>query len=212
MRCVQPARVTTRREGPTIVKSPISEVWSRANRIMTDLEAWILRNDGKTKRIRLGALDQVRLLRLGVWSERYAVTITEVLDTVMPVLRGQVRGEQRERWGLGISVRALTSRGTERILREEIEKKYPGGENWGYRRGQLRDRQLEREQAEDAEGVVVRESGVKTVLECDTTGEFVAQYEQGVRRKQTEFRRASREAWRSERSYRATPGMGNPWR
>ena len=78
--------------------------------------------------LRYKPVDFYRLLKLRTWSIRYYTTPLEILELTVPVLRTQM-ARQKRTYGLGVNIATLTGRSAERILCEELAKKYPSGEN-----------------------------------------------------------------------------------
>lgn len=187
----------------------VAAVWRRANEVAAIIEQWVRVRDKKSIRLSFKKEDQVRLLRLCTWEFRYKLPIGDILDFVMPVLRSRVRrvrAVKKASWGLGVSVRSLVGPGAKRILEEQIEQLFPGGEHIRIWRDQERSRQLAVEQAEETDGVAVRQAPMPfTVLDSPTVEEFIAGYRARIARARGSMLSYSKT--RARKPYR-----GNPWR
>src|SRR5678809_225253 len=106
----------------------LAQLWVSTNQIIGELDEWVLRTDGKEVRLRFKKIDQVRLLKLRVWSFRYQMEISDILDLIMPILRAQMH-YKKKRYGLGVSIRSLTGKGAERILTQELKRHDPEGDH-----------------------------------------------------------------------------------
>jgi hypothetical protein len=187
-------------------RAGLSEVWKVTGDVLREMELWLESRDGKRYNLQYRPLDRARLTRLYTWSLRYYLPIEDILDLIIPVLRGQRRYD-RKRWGIGLTVRTLTSYGAERILRKELEKKYPDGEHVAQWRDREREKQLEAECLEGLDGLIPRENGFHNVLEAGSPMEYMARYRSQVLRQRAIHQRA----YSMERR-RLKPYRWNPWR
>src|SRR5262245_4004056 len=102
----------------------LSEVWQQSAIVITEIERWLVMREDRHVKLNFAPLDQARLLKLAMWGRRYSVEIHEILDLILPILRGQVRqSPYRKRSGIGVTVPALTGPAAERILNQELKKK-----------------------------------------------------------------------------------------
>lgn len=186
--------------------SRMSEMWGAANAIMTEVENWLLSRERKQLRLNFRVLDQARLLKLRVWEQRYCVGIPEILDLIMPILRAQVK-RIRKSGGLGITVAAMTGDGAEKILVQELKKKYPDGENVTVLRERMREQQLQAEEEADNDGMRTRDRSVRSVLDSISIGDFAKAYSSSIIRKRMRVQSELNNPVRRRKAYR-----GNCWR
>ncbi len=181
-----------------------------ANSTIADLECW-LRRGGKSVRLNLPPKSQAQLLRLQVWSIRYYLSVTEILDLIMPVLLSQIHRPKRSH-GLGVSVGLLISDKTEHILQVEINRRYRELEHIKIAKTQEQERQLRAEQIEELEGLPAREHYMGTIA-VDMDGpisrsidKFVVGYTQHALAKRSSYQTQLHAKWRTRKAYR-----NNPW-
>ena len=90
----------------------------------TALVERILKRDYGVKWFGLKKEDEIRLLRLRQWEEKYRVSVAWILAHLLPVWR-QKYAKHKSSTGLGVMVGTLVGQASERILREAIAKEYP---------------------------------------------------------------------------------------
>ena len=180
-------------------------IFGVANEVAAEIDAWAQRADGKDRRLAYRQDRLLRLTRLRVWSIRYRVPIGEILDLVMPILRARIH-RQNAKYGLGVSIPALTGNGAEEILRKELHKRYPDGEQYKIWKEQTQEHQLAVEEKDEADGLTLRSSGVKSVGEAASISHYLDSYRQRVLGRRKQLRKALDSKWRSRKAYR-----GNPW-
>jgi hypothetical protein len=178
--------------------------WRIANEIAAALERWVERKEKRSVRLCFKKSDQLSLLKLRTWSFRYHLSIVDILDMILPVLRGQVKVKKKT-YGLGVAVRSLVGPGAERVLVEEIKRRYPNGEHIAMWREQERERQLEAERLLESDGLVPREY-TENLVTADSTEKFVTEYT-----RRTLAKRADNRSNRANRSRRRKKYRGNPW-
>ena len=181
----------------------LAEVWHLANGIIGELEAW-LAHGGKSMRLTISPINQARLLRLRVWSIRYCLSIAEILDLIMPILRAQVR-QPKHTHGLGISVNALAGDAAERILKAEIPKRYREGEHIQIARMHEQQFQLYREQLDALDGLAPREHFTRSFMDTETVEQFVTMYRKHVTSRRNTYQDEMGAKWRSRKAYRYSP-------
>src|ERR1017187_7585155 len=181
----------------------LAVVGDMANVIIGELEAW-LAHGGKPMRLTISPINQARLLRLRVWSIRYHLSIGEILDLIMPILRAQVR-QPKHTYGLGISINALAGDAAERILKAEIPKRYKEGEHIQIARMQEQQHQLYREQLDALDGLAPREHFTRSLMDVATVGQFVSMYREHVTSKRNTYQDEMNAKWRSRKAYRNSP-------
>lgn len=186
--------------------SRFNDVWRIANLVIRDMEEWIKINDKKSVRLRYFQVDQVKLLKLRVWAYRHYIDIQEVLDLIVPPLRTLIR-EHKKSYGLGVSIRSLTSRRAYLILLSRLKERYPDDEHISIWRENERERQLQVEKELDTDGLVTRSPRVfASVLESPSAEAFIARYKKCVVTARLEQQRLYDQGWRKRRQYR-----GSPW-
>lgn len=185
----------------------MSALWRASGEITQEIEHWLRLRDSVTLRLHFKASDQVALLRLRVWSTRYYLSVFEILDMVMPVLRHVSRRPRKQLKGLGVNVRTLTGQAAERILTQELPKIYPNGENRVAWKTKQQEMQLAAEAVHDADGLVSRQApSCSSLLTAGSVQAFVSSYRLQVVGKRVAYREAVDQKWRRRRRYR-----GNPW-
>jgi hypothetical protein len=162
-----------------------SAVWKHAAEIQSMIELWLRVRDGQDVPLRYSREDQVRLLKYRTWMFRYLLSVQEILDMTIPVLRGiawrrQVKKKRRR--GLGISVTTLTGIGTERILKEQLQKAYPDAEHVSVWRERERDRQMAVERREKLGGMPEAMEKRLKIIDYETPEAFVQHYERRLQR------------------------------
>ncbi len=185
--------------------SEVAELWRRANDIVAILEKWIEENDHKSLRLTITRENQMRLLKLRTWTFRYYLSIPEILDLIMPVLRGRVK-RTKPGYGLGIAVRSLVGKGAEGILQVEIARRFKSNEHIQVWKEEQRELQLELEFLEQTEGVAVRQDKLVTIQNADNADQFVAAYT-----KQIEARRKTAQSEGSNKERRRKRYRRSPW-
>ena len=178
-----------------------------AGTVMDEIERWVNARDKKNIRLRLKAIDKIKVLRLRTWAARHEIELQEVLDIVIPLCRDRVKGK-RQSYGIGVSIRTLTGSGAYRMLTEELLKKYPNGENSSMYKSRLQEEQLQTEAEEEADGLTVRtEKYTKTIIDAPSVNEFIQSYRTAVTKERIRYQKHLRERWRKRKAYR-----NNPWR
>ena len=188
------------------MRNPLLELWSATSGVMAEVEQWLSAHDKKKIRLNYKLADQVRLLKLRVWCIRYDTDIPEILDLVVRVLRAQIPTKFKSSWGIGVPIRSLTGKAAERLLKDELERLYPGGENVFARRNALKQQQLHDERMLDLEGALPKRERLIKILDANSAQEFVEHYRERVTRIKERTQKEERQSWRKRKPYR-----GNPW-
>ena len=174
---------------------------SHVNAVTIELEHWLERNGRSSHYLRLKPLDGVRLLRLRVWATRHYLTVSQVLDMIMPVIRsrtGRVKSA-----GIGTTIGNLTGQAAYRILREEIAKRYPDEEHVELWREEEQNKHIAIEREAETGGLPVRHKS-HSPLDYESIAEYVAQYKKSIATSNT-----LRTSLSSEQ--RRKPYRWNPW-
>lgn len=183
----------------------LTKLWNAVNEIISELDDWILKTDGKEVRLRFKPIDQVRLLKLRVWETRYKLSIEEIMDLIMPILRYHML-RKKTSYGLGVSVRSFTGTGAERILIKELEKTDPDGQHEEVWRQLEQETQLEAEAREERDGLPAKANLVILPLDVENTQDWATWYQGKIERRRNTYRELIRQEWRKRKNYR-----GNPW-
>jgi hypothetical protein len=190
-------------------ENPETSILRRASQDMVFLlQKWLQRRQAKPVLVQYNFTDSVRLLKLRVWELHYKVEIPEILDLIVPVLlKTRAPAKQSKKPGLGISVAALTGPGAEKILAEELRKRYPDGSHRNYWREQRREEDILRErQHQEGADTIVHKSKGSSLLYYRSVKEYQQQYDAQVEQEREEFNRAYGQKWRKRKRYR-----DNPW-
>jgi hypothetical protein len=152
----------------------------------------------------IAEIDKARLLKLRVWSERYAVPISYILEKVLPLLWQRmpkhVQARSQKSRTLGVSIAQLTSPTTEQILLNCTLADFPEGENFESRREARIDDCIELIDIDND----TLPSKPKSVLSYKALTSFVDAYAKKIERKRTTLSRIA--VKRRKMHYR-----GNPW-
>jgi hypothetical protein len=182
----------------------LGEVYFIAGEITIEMEQWLERQTGKHSQLRFKKEDQVRLLKFRTWSMRYKISIAEILDITVPLLKEHLK-HIVQRYGIGVPIKVLTGPGALSMLRSALERKYPGDEHLLAWREAERDRQLRAERIEKLDGLPLKPK-LHAPMSGETLEEYIDNYSQLAINKRREERRAASQRWRRRKSYR-----GNPW-
>jgi len=181
----------------------LGEVFFIAGEIIILMEDWMKRRDKKRTVLRFKKDDKVRLLKLRTWSLRYHVSITEILDMIVPPLLEQVRYKS---YGFGMPIRVLTGKSARRILSYQIDKRYPGQENLLVWKEAEREKQLRDEKLEELEGIPLKAKVHAALVDADSVEDYMDKYTDQIMQKREMERKAVSQKWRRRKRYR-----GNPW-
>jgi hypothetical protein len=88
----------------------------------------ILKRKYGVKWFKLKPEDELRLLRLVQWQEKYRVSLDWILAQLLPIWRSKY-SKYKTTKGLGVSVATLVGMKSELMLQEAILKDFPEGEN-----------------------------------------------------------------------------------
>lgn len=143
---------------------------------------------GKEMQARLTPYDRYRLLTLKVWTLRYQISLTFVLEVLQQCYQNCIRGIATKAY-LGIRVTTLCSRRSQEMLEVEILKQFPHHENEQLWKAQKQKQMTPRSQSPPPDDLMTYDTAYQTWLD-------------NQRRKQNKTALIlSRRPWR-----------GNPWR
>jgi hypothetical protein len=143
---------------------------------------------------RLKQEDEIRLLRLEGWEEKYKVPVEWILRQLVPFWREKY-SKYSKKVGLGVTVATLTGKKSEEILQQRIAEEFPDGENIA--RWKVREQQRQWEIVSD------RSNGREDWME---PGKTLKKY-----RTRMERERQERQTWATKtkkRRYRNNPWIG----
>ena len=98
----------------------------RVMAVLTEVEH-VLRRNHNVKWFRLKKEDEIRLLRLKQWEEKYRVSISYILGKLIPFWTQKYAKYSKAVFGTTIST--LVGSVSEKVLQEAVAKDYPDGEN-----------------------------------------------------------------------------------
>jgi len=184
------------------------QLWSMALRVAGAVTRYLIEVEKRPEvaRFRFSRLDQLRLLRLQVWSWQYQVSVEEILTLLLPRLRKAQHKPTRRNSALGVTVAVLVSRTSRNILLDALYWTYPGKEHVDIWRDAERERQLEAERVEDAGGLATVAPASRTMLDFATVDDYLSSYRKRVFGKRRALDSALGDSKRRRKRYR-----GNPW-
>lgn len=188
----------------------VAQLWAYSLQITSTITRWVEVHDKKHTILTYSKIDQLKLMTLRTWELRYRLPVYEILDLVVPVLRVVVKGHLRRKKplaGLRVPVSTLTGVAAERILLDQIAKKFPDAQHIGIWRAEERERQLRRERLVESEGITIRQLGTVTLLSSQSVGGYIDAYKKQVHAKRVEEATELANKDRKRKSYRF-----NPWR
>lgn len=71
--------------------------------------------------------DQLRLLNLITWTDKYSISLNEVLTVIFKVWTGKYK--PRNPRGLGVAISTICGPKSKQIVKDYVKKTYPNGEN-----------------------------------------------------------------------------------
>lgn len=192
----------------------VVQLWGYANQLVDTIGKWVEAHDKKRIPLNYSKLDQLHLMTLRTWALRYRLPVYEILDLVVPVLRDAIKGQvghrrraRRPLVGLGVSVTTLTGLAAERILLDQIGKKFPDAQHIGIWRYEERYRQIQREQLSDADDIPTRQAPTATLLGSSSTSAFIQIYSRRIQAERSKEAGEMASKSRKRKAYR-----WNPWR
>lgn len=99
----------------------------RTQQVLTEVEE-IMKKDFGVKYFRLKQEDQLRLLRLKQWEEKYAVSLRWMLKQLIPFWREKY-SKYSGKVGFGVTISTLVGKVSEEIILGKIWEQFPDGEN-----------------------------------------------------------------------------------
>lgn len=136
--------------------------------------------------------DDIRLLRLAQWEEKYFVPLEWILQTLVPIWRAKFSRHGHR--GLGVRIPTLVGNKSEEILTREILRTWPDGQHIAQWRAKTQELQWAAER-----------QGIRTREDWEHPLKAARLYQQRMMREREKRKQFQRIACR--RPYR-----GNPWR
>lgn len=176
--------------------------------IKVELDA-ILRRDFERNLYGLKPQDELRLLVLSQWQDKYHVSLSYILEAVLPYWHKKLGRWSKRKSGLGCKVIHLVGKESERLLKQEIAKDFPDKENiteWQWtRRKEIVE--LRREEEDDSEELGFKQAAVrKGPLDYPDLESYVAAYKKRVEGHRAGLDKEVRNKRNRRRKYRM-----NPW-
>lgn len=165
-------------------------IGKRVRRMAGRVEETVKREFG-LKWWRLTQEDEIRCLRFEQWEEKYRVSLTWILKTLVPIWRQKFA--RYSMGAFGVKIPTLVGQKSEEILKEKIKQLYPDGENLR----QWKATEQQRQWSQYRQGVRVTEN-------WELPMHAIREYQQRMvreRRDRNEF----------EKQARLRPYRGNPW-
>lgn len=146
--------------------------------------------------------DQIRLLKLIVWQERYKVSMEYILSILVPVFLDRLPARYRQKKSLGVRISTLTGRAAERILKDAIKRQYRSEENIGQWAFDRKEEILEA-RWEDGEHVLPHPP---SILAYASPAKYMAAYRKRIRQREEWLTHQDAQQINRRRKYRM-----NPW-
>lgn len=152
--------------------------------------------------IRVSTLDQLRLLALRVWMEKYKVSLDYILQVVVPFCWSRTRGRYRSSRSLGIRIATLVGQKSEKALREQIAKDFDQGENISIANWERLQSILQARRVREDGDVQLR---AKTLSDYQSVQQYVKAYRTKISNKQFQFQKELNDPENLKRHYRTSP-------
>lgn len=168
----------------------------------------ILRNDYHRRLFRMKQQDELRLLILAQWEQKYKVSLSYILETILPYWHKRLAKTARSKNGLGVRVTSLIGKISEKLLKDRIAEDFPGDEHkqeakWERRRFLIQRRSGKLEMDSDLDfPVTIRK---KTLLDYKSPKQFVRSYRKRITSARKEFDLAVADKKNRRRPYRDSP-------
>jgi hypothetical protein len=102
-----------------------------ASRLMRNTAAIerILKRDFGCSWFRPKKEDEIRLLRMAQWREKYRVSFAWMLKLLLPIWRKKYARYRGEVAGVGVAISTLVGKKSEEMIKEQIKLEFPNNEN-----------------------------------------------------------------------------------
>jgi hypothetical protein len=168
-------------------------IWMKAAAVSATVET-ILKRDFDVSWFKPSSEDELRLLKLAQWRERYHASISWMLHQLIPIWRKKFSQYSRHRQGLGVSIATLVGKKSEEIIKIKILEEFPDQELHLRWRSALQQRQWNE---------IFDESKKE---DWSNPAQAIARYKRRI-----EIEREERKAWEQrlrKRHYRNNPWLG----
>jgi len=166
----------------------------------------ILRKDFNKQLFNPKEPDQIRLLKLRVWSERYCVSVRYILSKLVPYFE-RLANKHSNRFGtskgLGTTIAVLTGPAAEAFIKDVISKDYSDGENVIAWKEERRLEALALVEKDEAEDIAIKQP--KGILHYVLIKDYVAAYEKRISRIKNNEEKITKKIAKQ-------PWRGNPFR
>jgi len=160
----------------------------------------------KKKLFYVSPVDQMHLLKLQIWSEKYQVPVRYILDVLLEYY-GQWMKRFKSARGLGVKIPTLTGQRSRKILLEKIAQDFPDGENKIlYRRARQEEIIQSRLGLDTDEEDDLPTERRKTVLDFANPRDYAKYYSQSIKATRNQYAKVLGDENNKRRPYR-----GNPW-
>lgn len=151
--------------------------------------------------------DQIRLLRLKMWSERYSVSVDYILGRLVPyfeklAVKHSRKPREKMSKGIGTTIAVLTGPAAEAYLKDCIGKEFPDGEHIIAWKQNKREECLAKMDEDEGE---VTQRKPKSILQYPTLAAFRRAYEARITHKR-------KTEGKLEKKLARQPWRGNPFR
>lgn len=181
--------------GQELVRMEQARTRARANQLWLRLKKALAAEVG-LQLIRLPQSDQLQLFRLEQMARQEGVTFEEAATELVIWWAERMKRMGRRRRPNGLPVRTWTLVGqhSRKVLKEKVQQKYPGGENWDVRREESRELALRRKG--------LAQTVLRVKPEGYGPGGFARRYKTSVVALRREREEAIREIRQAARPYR----------
>lgn len=185
-------------ESKELVKKELKAMRHKAFRVRAVLTT-IARKKWNVGFLNLHPADELRLITFWVWSQRYKVPLSYVMETVIGWWKQVTSKRKGRKAALGVRVVTLTTKKSEAILQECILRDFPNNENVAEWRLHKQEKLL---------GLLDEPRGLaRAFVDLRYPDKTVRSYKRKVDRRRYKLMKANAAQWRRRRAWR-----GNPWR
>lgn len=181
------------------------ELKGRAATFTEEVKKALEKIRGKRVYLQLKEQDQIRLLKLRVWAERYYVDVRYILTRLIPFWEHFIvrRSKTLKSEGLGVRVATLVGKKSQELLESFIQEDFPYGSAKLLRRHSEQDRML-RNLELNPDGIKTACDSPRSIFDFYTPRVYVEYYRRRIRKQQKARERFVQQM--QEKPYR-----GNPW-
>ena len=170
----------------------------KCNFVLRHIAKWLHEDFDRQFNMKLREIDFYRLYNVWIWSERYKLSIRQILQVLVPYWSKRFKRRKGKAWGLGVKLHTFAGKHSQRKLEEYVAEAFPTGENFALAKQKRKFKLLGLAQRELVKS--------RSIVECKTIEEFVRKYGRRVGARRKELDKAEQQQSRKRRPYR-----GNPW-